>query len=141
MKLKWSKEFGNWNWNCNVNWNENEGIENKIGPLSLLYSRFNKNEFTVYGYGTNLNVLKKCVELKCNTENTNIIDSITIENSDFTEIIYVREENGIILRNENTDSFSEYEEGEYKLVSFNNCNGCEDPMESLQVKIKKFKKY
>ena len=55
--------------------NENEGIENKIGPLSLLYSRFNKNEFTVYGYGTNLNVLKKFVELTCNTENTNIIDS------------------------------------------------------------------
>ena len=96
--------------------NENEGIENKIGPLSLLYSRFNKNEYTVYGYGTNLNVLKKFVELKCNTENTNIIDSITIENSDFTEIIYVREENGIILRNENSDSFI--------IVEYDNISGC-----------------
>ena len=35
--------------------NENEGIENKIGPLSLVYSRSNKNESTVYGKGINLN--------------------------------------------------------------------------------------
>lgn len=43
--------------------------------------------------------------------------------------------------NENADSFSEYHETEYKLVSFNNCNGCEDdPMESLLQKIEKFKK-
>lgn len=43
--------------------------------------------------------------------------------------------------NENKDSFSIYEELGYKLISFNNCNGCnEDPMESLLIKIEKFKK-
>lgn len=43
--------------------------------------------------------------------------------------------------NENADSFSEYDESEYRLVSFNNCNGCEeDPMESLLNKVEKFKK-
>lgn len=42
--------------------------------------------------------------------------------------------------NENKDSFERYEEG-IRLVAFNNCNGCdEDPMESLQLKIEKFKK-
>ncbi len=43
--------------------------------------------------------------------------------------------------NENKDSFSIYDESNYKLVAFNNCNGCnEEPMESLLVKIEKFKK-
>lgn len=43
--------------------------------------------------------------------------------------------------NENKDSFSDYNEADYKLVSFNNCNGCdEEPMESLLIKIEKFKK-
>ncbi len=42
--------------------------------------------------------------------------------------------------NNNEDSFSNYKDSEYKLVSFNSCNGCEDAMESLQVKIEKFKK-
>ena len=43
--------------------------------------------------------------------------------------------------NENKDSFSEYEGQNCKLVSFNNCNGCnEEPMESLLLKIEKFKK-
>lgn len=43
--------------------------------------------------------------------------------------------------NENEDSFKEYDESEYKLVSLNNCNGCnEDPIESLKRKIEKFKK-
>ncbi len=42
--------------------------------------------------------------------------------------------------NEKGDSFSVYDESMYKLVSFNNCNGCEeDPMESLVHKIEKFK--
>ena len=96
--------------------NENEGIENKIGPLSLVYSRSNKNESTVYGKGINLNILKKFVALTCNTENTNIIDSITIENCDFTEITYEREENGFILRNEESDSFI--------IVEYDNISGC-----------------
>lgn len=43
--------------------------------------------------------------------------------------------------NENSDSFSSYDESDTKLVSFNNCNGCdENPMESLLLKIEKFKK-
>jgi len=43
--------------------------------------------------------------------------------------------------NENKDSFSVYGESDYKLVAFNNCNGCdEEPMESLLTKIEKFKK-
>ena len=43
--------------------------------------------------------------------------------------------------NENADSFSSYDESNYKLVSFNNCNGCEeDPIESLSNKIERFKK-
>ena len=42
--------------------------------------------------------------------------------------------------NENKDSFERYE-GDIRLVAFNNCSGCdEDPMESLQLKIEKFKK-
>lgn len=43
--------------------------------------------------------------------------------------------------NENKDSFSIYEGEETRLVAFNNCNGCdEEPIESLLVKIEKFKK-
>lgn len=43
--------------------------------------------------------------------------------------------------NDNKDSFSIYDESEYKLVAFNSCNGCdEEPMESLLLKIEKFKK-
>ena len=63
-----------------------------------------------------LNILKKFVALTCNTENTNIIDSITIENCDFTETTYEREENGFILRNEESDSFI--------IVEYDNISGC-----------------
>jgi len=43
--------------------------------------------------------------------------------------------------NDNADSFSSYAESDYKLVSFNNCNGCdESPVEGLLTKIEKFKK-
>lgn len=43
--------------------------------------------------------------------------------------------------NENKDSFSIYDELDYKLVAFNNCNGCDEaPIESLLTKIEKFKK-
>jgi predicted metal-binding protein len=42
--------------------------------------------------------------------------------------------------NEKEDSFNNYKESDYKLVSFNNCNGCDNPMESLLIKIEKFKK-
>lgn len=43
--------------------------------------------------------------------------------------------------NDRQDSFSIYEGEETRLVSFNNCSGCdEDPLESLIAKIEKFKK-
>lgn len=43
--------------------------------------------------------------------------------------------------NENKDSFSIYDESDYKLAAFNNCTGCDEaPMESLLTKIEKFKK-
>ncbi|TJX13097.1 CGGC domain-containing protein [Tissierella creatinini] len=43
--------------------------------------------------------------------------------------------------NENADSFKIYDESDYKLVSFNSCNGCDEaPLESLLIKIEKFKK-
>ncbi len=43
--------------------------------------------------------------------------------------------------NENKEAFSVYDESDYKLLAFNNCNGCDDaPMESLLIKIEKFKK-
>ncbi|MDR1769087.1 MAG: CGGC domain-containing protein [Hungatella sp.] len=43
--------------------------------------------------------------------------------------------------NENKDSFSIYDESDYKLAAFNNCTGCDEaPMESLLIKIEKFKK-
>ncbi|WFA10271.1 CGGC domain-containing protein [Tissierella sp. Yu-01] len=43
--------------------------------------------------------------------------------------------------NDREDSFSNYSESDSKLVSFNNCNGCDgDPMESLLIKIEKFEK-
>lgn len=43
--------------------------------------------------------------------------------------------------NDNIDSFENYDKSSYKLVSFNNCNGCdEEAMVSLLLKIEKFKK-
>ena len=43
--------------------------------------------------------------------------------------------------NEKEDSFKRYEEVGCKLVSFNNCNGCNESLvESLKVKIEKFQK-
>ncbi len=43
--------------------------------------------------------------------------------------------------NKNQDSFTIYDESDYKLAAFNNCSGCdESPMENLLTKIEKFKK-
>lgn len=43
--------------------------------------------------------------------------------------------------NQNEDSFKRYKDVGCQLVSFNNCNGCdENPVESLKVKIEKLQK-
>ena len=82
-----------------------EGIENKIGDIILTYSYLNRD--TGVTKGIKINIMKYIVNITKNV--SNIIESITIGNGDFTNTTYTKEEDSLLLRNPDTDSFIEVE--------------------------------
>lgn len=86
---------------------KNEGIENKIGDIVLTYSYLNRDYSTIYGKGIKLGIIKEINNIVKNE--SNIIESITVTNSDFTNVTYQKKENSYLLKNPDVDSFIEVE--------------------------------
>ena len=100
--------------NLNINipvLNEEEGIKNMIFPISLVYSHSHRNSIGDCGYGVNLGFMKKITNISY-FNNGNIIEKITVMNSDFTEVEYSYENNFEAQENDTYIRFVLWDESE-----------------------------
>ena len=65
---------------------DNEGVNNKIGPISLIYTRSEEGHNEEFGKGIRMNYYKRITYISRNSNN--LINYITVENPDFTTNTY-----------------------------------------------------
>ena len=82
----------------------NEGIENKIGDISLIYSHNYRGGFSIFGSGirvSNIITLSNIIK-----DENKIITSITVNNPDYTTHVYTQDSESIaLLKCQDTDNY------------------------------------
>ena len=81
---------------------ENEGIKNKIGPISLIYSNNTGHEFDL-GYGLGIKLINKINFVFAERENK--VNIVQIKNSKYENINYELDENDDILYTEEDNTY------------------------------------